>query len=199
MGLFDWINQVRGAEPELNEDEMRHVMDWMRQNRWTVSDTPGMGNVPAWSIKNAARLAPSGYGYPLDKEFEKREKGITRNLLNLNSGAARREAEQLLMDSELGGTMEMWDRRKPGRRGMLPVHHEQSETVPGPDGKWINVYGRNTPRAGQQLPNTGVYDTVEEAVQAARERSESQGMIDGTMYPRRTPRRNRHGGGGVRG
>jgi hypothetical protein len=25
------------------------------------------------------------------------------------------------------------------------------------------------------------------------------GMIDGTMYPNRTPRQNRHGGGGVRG
>lgn len=51
--------------------------------------------------------------------------------------------------------------------------HEQSETVKREDGKWINVYGRNTPQAGQQLPGTAVHDTVESAVDEARKRSES--------------------------
>jgi hypothetical protein len=30
--------------------------------------------------------------------------------------------------------------------------HEQSETVQLPDGRWVNVYGRAVPKAGQQLP-----------------------------------------------
>lgn len=49
--------------------------------------------------------------------------------------------------------------------------HEQSETVQRPDGKWVNVYGRRTPQAGQQLPGTGAYATMQEAVRAAKERS----------------------------
>jgi hypothetical protein len=65
--------------------------------------------------------------------------------------------------------------------GMLPVHHEQSETVQRRDGKWINIYGKKTPQAGEQLPGTQEYDTVEEAVNAAKERSR------GMLHPRRTP------------
>jgi hypothetical protein len=49
--------------------------------------------------------------------------------------------------------------------------HEQSETIQRKDGKWVNVYGRRTPKAGQQLPGTGAYATVEEAVKAAKARS----------------------------
>lgn len=49
--------------------------------------------------------------------------------------------------------------------------HEQSETVQRADGKWINVYGRGTPKAGQQLPGTPAYTTSGEAVRAARARS----------------------------
>lgn len=51
------------------------------------------------------------------------------------------------------------------------VHHEQSETVQNEKGEWINVYGRRTPKAGQQLPDTPTYSTVEEAVEAAKKRS----------------------------
>jgi len=53
------------------------------------------------------------------------------------------------------------------------MSHEQSETVQDHSGKWINIYGKKTTRAGQRLPNTPSYDTVEEAVKAARERSKS--------------------------
>jgi hypothetical protein len=83
------------------------------------------------------------------------------------------------------------------------AHHEQSETVQRPgDGKWINVYGRRTPKAGQPLPGTGVYDSVEEAVAAARQRSENEpsvGRVNGRMIPRPDAGRTRHSGGGVRG
>ena len=51
------------------------------------------------------------------------------------------------------------------------AHHEQSETVQRKDGKWINVYGKGTPKRGQQLPGTPAYDTVKEAEAAARARS----------------------------
>ena len=50
--------------------------------------------------------------------------------------------------------------------------HEYSDTIQR-DGKWINVYGRNLPRAGQQLPGTPEYDTVDQAVAAAQARSRS--------------------------
>lgn len=53
--------------------------------------------------------------------------------------------------------------------------HEQSETIQLPNGSWVNVYGRNTPQAGQQLPGTPAYRTVDEAVSAAKARSEQHG------------------------
>lgn len=53
--------------------------------------------------------------------------------------------------------------------------HEQSETVQRPDGKWVNVYGANTPQAGQQLPDTPTFDTVDAAVNAAKQRSQDYG------------------------
>lgn len=49
--------------------------------------------------------------------------------------------------------------------------HEQSETIQLPSGRWVNVYGRRTPKAGQPLPNSGDFETVEEAVAAAKARS----------------------------
>lgn len=54
------------------------------------------------------------------------------------------------------------------------MSHEQSETVER-GGKFYNVYGRNTPKAGQDLPGERPYDTLEEAVSAARKRSEDYG------------------------
>lgn len=50
--------------------------------------------------------------------------------------------------------------------------HEQSETVQLENGKWVNIYGPGTPHAGQRLPGTSEYDTVEEAVKAAKQRSD---------------------------
>lgn len=62
-------------------------------------------------------------------------------------------------------------------RAIGPVaHHEQSETVRRGD-RWVNVYGKKTPKAGQRLPKdaSGVgheeYGTVNDAVRAATERS----------------------------
>jgi len=51
--------------------------------------------------------------------------------------------------------------------------HEQSETIQGPDGRWYNVYGQGTPQAGQPLPDSPTFGSVEEATAAARSRSES--------------------------
>ena len=53
--------------------------------------------------------------------------------------------------------------------------HEESESIQI-DGKWRNVYGRKTKLAGEPLPRMyefekDEYDTVEEAVAAAKERS----------------------------
>ena len=57
--------------------------------------------------------------------------------------------------------------------------HEQSETVQQPDGSWVNIYGRGTPRAGQQLPGTPAYTSRAEAVVAARRRSLAAGLAEG--------------------
>lgn len=53
------------------------------------------------------------------------------------------------------------------------MSHEQSETIQLDDGTWANVYGRKTPKAGQRLPDTPTYPTMDEAVSAAKERSRS--------------------------
>jgi len=50
--------------------------------------------------------------------------------------------------------------------------HEQSETIKR-NGKWINVYGRALPKAGQQLPGSQTYASLEEAEAAAKARSKS--------------------------
>jgi hypothetical protein len=50
--------------------------------------------------------------------------------------------------------------------------HEQSETVER-DGKFYNVYGKNTPKAGQDLPGEKAYKTLNAAVAAAEKRSEN--------------------------
>ena len=50
------------------------------------------------------------------------------------------------------------------------MSHEKSETIER-DGKWINVYGKDLPKAGRQLPGSGKYNTSEEAVAAAKKRS----------------------------
>jgi len=53
--------------------------------------------------------------------------------------------------------------------------HEQSETIQNEKGEWVNVYGANLPKAGQQLPGTPTYNTMEEAVKAAIQRSKEHG------------------------
>ena len=50
--------------------------------------------------------------------------------------------------------------------------HEQSETVQR-NGKWINVYGRNLKSAGRKLPGSGEFNSMAEAVAAAKKRSDS--------------------------
>lgn len=55
------------------------------------------------------------------------------------------------------------------------AHHEQSETIQNEKGEWVNIYGSKTPQAGQQLPDTPTYSTVDEAVSAAKQRSEDYG------------------------
>ena len=65
--------------------------------------------------------------------------------------------------------------------------HEQSETIQI-GGKWINVYGRKTPRAGEPLPGMPPYDTVEEAVAAAKQRSEQQNGKTTLSGRKRSPR-----------
>jgi hypothetical protein len=60
--------------------------------------------------------------------------------------------------------------------GIRMAHHEQSETVQDDSGRWINVYGKKTPQAGQPLPYKGnSYRTVDEAVAAAKKRSADEG------------------------
>lgn len=53
------------------------------------------------------------------------------------------------------------------------MSHEQSETIQLPNGRWVNVYGRALPSAGQQLPGSSDFGTVEDAVMAAKTRSSS--------------------------
>lgn len=76
------------------------------------------------------------------------------------------------------------------------MSHEQSETIFDPEtGKWVNVYGEKTPKAGRPIPGSGMFDSVEEAVEAARRRSKS--FDHGHDVPRNpAPPR---GSGGVRG
>lgn len=55
------------------------------------------------------------------------------------------------------------------------MSHEQSETVQLPNGKWINVYGGNTPQRGQKLPDSDIYDSMNDAISAAEKRSKAYG------------------------
>jgi hypothetical protein len=50
------------------------------------------------------------------------------------------------------------------------VSHEQSETIKR-NGKWINVFGKKTKRAGDKLPGSGTFKTVDAASKAAGRRS----------------------------
>lgn len=69
------------------------------------------------------------------------------------------------------------------RRSTKDIMHEQSETIKR-NGKWINVYGRSLSKAGQQLPGTSEYNTMEEAVKAAKERSENTDPKTLKPYPK---------------
>jgi len=51
--------------------------------------------------------------------------------------------------------------------------HEQSETIQLSNGKFTNVFGRKTKNAGKKLPGEIEYDTLNEAVNAAKKRSKS--------------------------
>jgi hypothetical protein len=56
------------------------------------------------------------------------------------------------------------------------MSHEQSETIQDSSGNWINIYGKNTPQAGQPLPlkypyEKANYPDVNSAVEAAKRRS----------------------------
>lgn len=62
------------------------------------------------------------------------------------------------------------------------MSHERSETIQDQDtGRWVNVYGKGTAKAGKRLPKdeSGVghedYDSPEAAAEAARKRSEAAG------------------------
>lgn len=55
------------------------------------------------------------------------------------------------------------------------ARHEQSETVQDKDGKWVNVYGSQTPQAGRTLPGEPRYDSVDAAVTGAKARSAREG------------------------
>jgi hypothetical protein len=64
------------------------------------------------------------------------------------------------------------------------MSHEQSETVLR-NGRWVNVYGRHTPKAGQPLPfpqgpvpfgERASYSTVGDADQMAALRSQLHGF-----------------------
>ena len=73
---------------------------------------------------------------------------------------------------------------------IIRIWHEQSETVQRPDGKWINIYGRKTPQAGQPLPlkfpyEREAYDTMEEADRAATRRSNDTPPEEGGPPPSR--------------
>ena len=66
------------------------------------------------------------------------------------------------------------------RRPQESAKHEQSESIQNQFGKWINVFGRKTKRAGEALPRLyefeqDEYDTVSDAVKAAEERSKREG------------------------
>jgi len=67
--------------------------------------------------------------------------------------------------------------------------HEESDTIQRKDGRWINIYGKGKHRTGQ-LPASKDYATVDEAVAAARLRSEQHTEPDqhthGPLQPRGT-------------
>ena len=70
--------------------------------------------------------------------------------------------------------------------------HEQSETIKRGK-RWVNVYGKDLPKAGKQLPGTVTYATMAEAVDQAKKRSASFGygheVQDGVdFYKNRDPR-----------
>lgn len=75
---------------------------------------------------------------------------------------------------------------------VIPVHHEEGETIQREDGKWINVYGRNTRHAGRLLPKVfpfekDAYDTEGEASRADQMRSDRTiERDDGRYYDRET-------------
>ncbi len=59
--------------------------------------------------------------------------------------------------------------------------HEQSETIQNDLGKWVNVYGKNAKQAGEPLPliypfEKLEYETVDEAVSAAKQRSRQHSL-----------------------
>jgi hypothetical protein len=69
------------------------------------------------------------------------------------------------------------------------MSHEQSETVQLPNGRWTNIYGRQTAQRGQMLKpkydfEKKDYDTVKEAVAAAESRSKLEGLLPDNHLPK---------------
>jgi hypothetical protein len=64
------------------------------------------------------------------------------------------------------------------------VAHENSETIKGPDGRWINVYGGSKRPLPKKYPyEQDAYDSVEDAVRAARRRSQDEGKAGAPKGP----------------
>jgi hypothetical protein len=95
------------------------------------------------------------------------------------------EVDQYLKDIDSGktkpGTLrdvirEQRNRMGPGKRsdagGPMVAHHEQSETTKDSrSGKWKNVYGKETSVPGRKIPGTSDHDSMESAVDEAKDRS----------------------------
>lgn len=71
--------------------------------------------------------------------------------------------------------------------------HEQSETIQDKAGRWLNVFGKNTMSGGKPIKKKydfekDTYDTVDEAVAAAKKRSEEEGKDLQRSRKPRSPR-----------
>jgi hypothetical protein len=130
MGLFDLLSSGR-----ITEADVQRIMEQRAKTpRWTVSDTPGHGNVPPWSVMSQGRMAPSSYGM-----YQQQAAADENPHLAVLPGDARREAEQRLLEMENA----YYSQRGQWPRGMLPINsREQSPRgVPEPKGSLNRVDG----------------------------------------------------------
>jgi len=134
-----------------------------------------------------ATLARTVAGDPRRQSADEADDQTLSNINELESQISRTKdpkrkailvAEHNRIKGEIGKRITAEDGQAPFPLSLIPsarAHHEQSETVQNAEGKWINVYGKNLPKAGQQLPGTEEYETSGEAVAAARARSKTEG------------------------